>query len=188
MSRPISATSLGRTLGRLIGASEGGALVEFGLILPVLLLTTFGAIEFTLAMFDYHRMGEAARRGARVAIINPPVAKLDNLPTLGTITCSKVTSSVSCGTGVTMLNAANFTAVVSAIQEVAPSVQAANVNVTYSWSEIGDLSTPGGIKPLVTVQLSNVNHQFAMLSFIPSLDHIVLPSFSTSVVANAYTP
>ena len=188
MSKRISATSLGRSLGRLFGATEGAALVEFGLILPVLLLTTFGAIEFTLAMFDYHQLGEAARRGARVAIINPPVAKLDNLPTLGTITCSKATSTVSCGSGVTMLNAANFTSVVSAIQEMAPSVKASNVVITYRWSEIGDLSTPGGIKPLVTVQLSNVNHQFAMLSFVPSLDHIVLPSFSTSVVANAYTP
>ena len=50
-----------------------------------------------------------------------------------------------------------------------------------------DLSTPGGIKPLVTVKLTNVTHQFTLLSIIPTLDHIVLPSFSTSVVANAYT-
>ena len=56
-----------------------------------------------------------------------------------------------------------------------------------TWSAIGDLSTPGGIKPVVTVQLADVTHQFTMLSIVPGLDQIALPSFSTSVVANAYT-
>ena len=185
MSKRISATDMASWWHHLLRDSGGSALVEFGLILPVLLLVSFGAIEFTITMFDYHQLGEAARRGARAAIINPPVAKLETLQAAGTITCTD-SGSVSCGSA-PVLSSTNFNAVVSAIQEIAPSIQPANVTITYKWSGIGDLSTPGGIKPLVTVRLATVTHQFTLLSIIPALDHIVLPSFSTSVVANAYT-
>ena len=186
MSRHISDIRA-RALRRLAGDSDGGALVEFGLILPVLLLVTFGAIEFTITMFDYHRLGEAARRGARQAIMSAPVAKLETLQAAGTITCTNK-SGLSCGTATLHTTAAaNFTAVLAAVQEIAPTVAAANLTVSYTWSAIGDLSTPGGIKPVVTVQLADVTHQFTMLSIVPGLDQIALPSFSTSVVANAYT-
>jgi Flp pilus assembly protein TadG len=185
MSKLISATDIVGRLRRFLREGDGSALVEFGLILPVLLLVSFGAIEFTITMFDYHQLGEAARRGARAAIINPPVAKLETLQTAGTIVCTD-SGSVSCGS-TPVLSSTNFTAVLSAIQEIAPTIQPANVTITYKWSGIGDLSTPGGIKPLVIVKLANVTHQFTLLSIIPSLDHIVLPSFSTSVIANAYT-
>jgi hypothetical protein len=106
---------------------------------------------------------------------------------MGTITCTNA-GSLSCGSATKHTTAAaNFTAVLSAIQEIAPGVGASNVAISYTWSGIGDLSTPGGIKPVVTVQLTGVTHQFTLLSIIPALDNIVLPSFSTSVVANAYT-
>lgn len=184
MNKLMSAIRKAGALRRLFHDSGGAALVEFGLILPVLLLVSFGAIEFTITMFDYHRLGEAARRGARQAIISAPVARLETLQTVGTITCYK-TSSVSCGTA-TVLASANFDAIVSAIREIAPAVGATNLTISYAWSGIGDLSTPGGIKPMVTIRLTNVTHQFTMLSILPALDHIVLPSFSTSVIANAY--
>jgi Flp pilus assembly protein TadG len=173
---------------RLLRDSGGGALVEFGLILPTLLLVSFGAIEFTITMFDYHRLGEAARRGARQAIMSPPVAKLDTLQAAGTITCNKA-PTLACGAATLQTGAAtNFNTVLSAIQEMAPAVDGTNVTISYTWSGIGDLSTPGGIKPVVSVQLTGVTHQFTLLSIIPSLDHIVMPSFTTSVIANAYTP
>jgi Flp pilus assembly protein TadG len=185
MSRLTSAIS--RRVARLLRDSAGGALVEFGLILPTLLLVSFGAIEFTITMFDYHRLGEAARRGARQAIISPPVAKLETLQAAGTITCTNK-SGINCGSATLHATAsANFGAVVSAIREIAPGIAASNVTISYNWSGIGDLTTPGGIKPVVTVQLADVTHQFTVLSILPALDHIVLPSFSTSVVANAYT-
>jgi Flp pilus assembly protein TadG len=184
MNRLISAIKRAAALRRLARDATGAALVEFGLILPVLLLVSFGAIEFTITMFDYHRLGEAARRGARQAIISAPVARLETLQAVGTITCAK-TSSVSCGTA-TVLSTANFDAVLSAIQEIAPTIAATNLTISYVWSGIGDLSTPGGIKPMVTIRLANVTHQFTLLSIVPALDHIILPSFSTSVIANAY--
>jgi Flp pilus assembly protein TadG len=186
MNRLISAIKTG-VLRRLVHDCRGGALVEFALILPTLLIVSFGAIEFTITMFDYHRLGEAARRGARQAIMSPPVAKLETLQATGTITCTNK-GSLSCGGATTHATAAaNFNAVLSAIQEIAPGIAASNVTISYTWSGIGDLSTPGGIKPVVTVALTGVTHQFTLLSILPALDHIVLPSFTTSVVANAYT-
>src|SRR5918912_3790228 len=111
MSKLISATDVVCRLRRLLGEVDGSALVEFGLILPVLRLGSFVAIEFTITMFDYHQLGEAARRGARAAIINPPVAKLETLQTAGTIVCTD-NGSVSCGSP-PVLSSTNFTAVLS---------------------------------------------------------------------------
>jgi hypothetical protein len=138
MSKLISAIRA-RALRRLLRDREGGALVEFGLILPALLLVSFGAIEFTITMFDYHRLGEAARRGARQAIISAPVAKLETLQAAGTITCTKK-SSLSCGSATMQTSAsANFNAILSAVQEIAPGVAAANVTISYSRRERDDL-------------------------------------------------
>ncbi len=186
MNKLISAT---RTwlLGRLLRDSGGNALLEFGLVLPTLLIVTLGAIEFTITMFDYHRLGEAARRGARQAIITAPVAKLETLQAVGTITCTNI-SVISCGSATKHATAAaNFAAVLTAIQEIAPAVAATNLTITYSWSGIGDLSTPGGIKPNVTVLLTGLTHELTLLSMVPSIDYISLPSYSTSVTANSYT-
>jgi len=46
---------------------RGQAVVEFALVLPVLLLLVFGAMEFGRAYFDYHLLLTVARQGARTA-------------------------------------------------------------------------------------------------------------------------
>ena len=52
MSKRILATDIAGRLRRCLREADGSALVEFGLILPVLLLVSFGAIEFTITMSD----------------------------------------------------------------------------------------------------------------------------------------
>lgn len=47
-------------------ARSGQAVVEFALVLPVLVLMVFGAIEFGRAYYDLHLLTNAARAGARV--------------------------------------------------------------------------------------------------------------------------
>jgi Flp pilus assembly protein TadG len=50
---------------------RGSAMVEAALIMPVLLLMTFGVIEWSLVMRDVAAVSSAARTGVRVASIPP---------------------------------------------------------------------------------------------------------------------
>lgn len=48
----------------------GQTLVEFALVLPVLLLLMMGLFDFGRAIFAYNAVSEAARNGARIALVN----------------------------------------------------------------------------------------------------------------------
>lgn len=50
--------------------SRGAALVEFGLIAPVLFLLLFGVVEFGWAFVQYLDVRHGAREGARLAAVN----------------------------------------------------------------------------------------------------------------------
>lgn len=52
---------------------RGQALVEFALALPVLLLIFMGLFDFGRAVFAYNSLSNAAREGARVAIVDQTV-------------------------------------------------------------------------------------------------------------------
>lgn len=53
--------------------TRGQSLVEFALILPIFVLLTVGIIDGALALFNYSTVSNAARQGARVAIVNQDV-------------------------------------------------------------------------------------------------------------------
>jgi Flp pilus assembly protein TadG len=55
------------------GAS-GQSLVEFALIFPVLVLMLFGIVDFGRAIYAYNTIGNAARDGIRVAVVNQNAA------------------------------------------------------------------------------------------------------------------
>ncbi len=51
------------------GARRGGALVEFAMVLPVVMLLLFATIEFASIFYVRHNMVKAARAGARAAAV-----------------------------------------------------------------------------------------------------------------------
>lgn len=51
-----------------LGGQRSQGLVEFAIIAPVLLLLTFGIIDFGRALYTYVTLQEAANEGARVAV------------------------------------------------------------------------------------------------------------------------
>lgn len=67
-----------RTVARHRGES-GQALVEFALILPVILLLVVGMLEFARAWNLHQVMTDAAREGARRAVIANPVMDQDSV-------------------------------------------------------------------------------------------------------------
>jgi len=50
--------------------TRGQSLVEFALIFPVLILLLFGIVDFGRAIYTYNTIGNAARDGVRVAVVN----------------------------------------------------------------------------------------------------------------------
>ena len=50
--------------------SVGQSLVEFALVLPILLLMLMGILDFGRAIFAYNSLANAARDGARLAIVD----------------------------------------------------------------------------------------------------------------------
>jgi Flp pilus assembly protein TadG len=62
----------GFSVKRIVGRrrSRGQALVEFALIFPVFILLLFGILDLGRAIYAYNTVGQAAREGARVAIVN----------------------------------------------------------------------------------------------------------------------
>jgi Flp pilus assembly protein TadG len=52
---------------------HGQSLVEFALVIPIFLLIFMGIVDFGRAIFTYNSLSNAARDGARVAIVDQTV-------------------------------------------------------------------------------------------------------------------
>jgi Flp pilus assembly protein TadG len=61
--------ALSRLLRRFVLAQSGAEVVEFALTLPLLLLVVLGIIEFGFLFQEYEVVTNAAREGARIAIL-----------------------------------------------------------------------------------------------------------------------
>ena len=179
MSRPTS----GIDLRRIAGDERGDAILSIGILLPLLVALTFGILEFSLVMFDFHRAGEAVRRATRMAAIATAITDVGGLEAGTPIACTATGGTVSCGGGGTV-DQAVFDAILASMQEVLPAIGADNVEIEYSHSGIGDATTPGGIMPLVSVRLIGVEHRFMVLDAVPGIaGSFTYPPFTTSYLA-----
>ena len=161
---------------------EGEAAIGFGLVLPMLVLVCLAILEFSMIICDYHRASEATRRGARTAAISTPILDTDSLGVGGNVTCIGTGGGVSCN-GEAAAAPEVFNSMIAAMQDILPAIQAANVEVEYRDIGLGDITTPGGIVPLITVKLVNFQHPFLMLQGFPGFGpSIAYPAFTTNQV------
>jgi hypothetical protein len=72
--------SLTDALARRLRDDVGGAAVEFALVLPLLLVVTMGVIEFGRAFNHSHVITDAAREGARRAVVRDGANKQLTVP------------------------------------------------------------------------------------------------------------
>jgi hypothetical protein len=63
------------------GTSEGQALVEFALVLPLILLIMFGVFDVGRAVYTNSALSQAAREGARLAAVEAGCIGISPLPT-----------------------------------------------------------------------------------------------------------
>ncbi len=116
-----------RRIGRLWRSSEGGQLVEFALVLPILLMILTAIMEFGFMLRTNSVTAAAAREGARMAVI--PGAEEDNYIRVR----SRVNTALAEGNLTPAL--ANITVVQENIT-IAPNTVAAGVrvNVAYTYN------------------------------------------------------
>lgn len=168
-------------LARFAANHDGGTLVGFALVLPVLLLLTLGAFDFAYLMFEQDRVTDATRRGLRAAIMGTPLGNLSTLP-VAPINCSSTGGSVTCGGGTG--DPAAFSAILAEMKAIKPEIDASNVKVTYTNSGLGAAES-GGTKPFITVSVTNLQHEFMMISAFPGMpSSITMPDFATTGVSN----
>lgn len=185
MSRSTSALRRLAALARVAADRGGAAAVEFAFIAPVLFLLTLGMIELGMILFEYHRMGEAARSGARVALIEDPIPKLIDL-SIKDITCNGADDgSVTC-TGAAVADSTSFTAVLAAMQSILPTVKGSNVRISYTDSDITDATELTGlVTPILTLSVEGYQYGYFFLDTLPGISAtMTLPSFYTSRVVH----
>lgn len=77
------------------GRSRGQALVEFAFVLPVFLLLFMGIVDLGTAVFTYNSLTNAAREGARLAIVNQDttsiISRAEQQVSIAEITAPNVT-------------------------------------------------------------------------------------------------
>jgi Flp pilus assembly protein TadG len=83
--------------------------VSFAIFVPILVLISVAILEFASVGLDYHRAGEATRRGARLATILPPVANLSTLQPSAEVVCTAGDTVPSCSGAASIRKAASAT-------------------------------------------------------------------------------
>lgn len=161
---------------------RGVAAVEFALISPILFLLTLGMIEVGMILLEWHRVGEAARGGARLVLIGDPIAELASLSTTD-ITCAGADDgSVSC-TGAAASSSTAFAGALAAMQDIAPNLEGSNVTIAYTDSAI--TSNAGVITPVLSLSVVNYQYTFFFLQTVPGIGStMTLPAFTTSRVVH----
>jgi Flp pilus assembly protein TadG len=167
--------------------------VEFAFLFPIALVFVFGLLEFGLILFDYHRLGEATRRGARMAIIQDIIGTASSIPSSDVVCTGSGSTisdySVSCTNGATE-NAASFQSIVQDMQGIKADLVGNNVIVTYRDSGVtGGVDSPGIVTPVVTVEITGYEYTFFLLSMMGDLlgdssgnitGTMTFPDFATS--------
>jgi Flp pilus assembly protein TadG len=81
------------TTGRRPAARRGATVAEMALVLPVVLVFLFGAIDLAQVMYAYGTVSEAARTGARYAIVHGSSASSPVGPSANDATVTSVVKS-----------------------------------------------------------------------------------------------
>lgn len=181
MSRLSWVFSMWAVARRFCHDVRAAAAVDTAFILPILLLLSFAILELTVLAFEYHRASEATRRGARVASMNNAIPDLSGLSEADpSSVCKSTAGTITCTRG-TVESPTTFDNIVAPMQAILTRINPTNIRVTYTWSGLGDPTTPGGIKPFVTVGIVGLSYDFLVIDVIPGMpSSITFPPFSTT--------
>lgn len=173
--------------------SESGAtLVEYTLVFAMLMVLTFGLVEFGLALYQYNAAEKATAIGSRFVATRGPVyvglqdCGVSTSQPAGTM-CSSVTGAsgwtVTCNAGspASGCQAAVLNQLVARMQAFAPEIQAQNVQVVLRGAGLGFVGR-GSPVPMVTVRLTGMTYNFIALDDLLGFGPITMPGFDATIV------
>lgn len=172
--------------------SESGAtLIEYTLVFSMLMVLTFGLIEFGLALYQYNAAEKATALGSRFIATRGPVyvglpdCGVSTSQTAGTL-CSNVAGSsgwsVTCNAGSpgSGCQSGVLNELVTRMQEFAPEIQAQNVQVVLRGAGLGFVGR-GSPVPMVTVRLTGMTYNFIAIDDLLGFAPIVMPGFDATI-------
>lgn len=130
---------------RIHGRRTGQALVEFALILPLLLLLVIGLVEFGRAWNAFHVITDAAREGARTAVVAD-----------ATITQDSVFNVIRTALQRAALDADDATIVLSGVDGATGEPARVEIRYPYRFMFLGPLMNRVGGGETVTLQSVSV--------------------------------
>lgn len=178
---------------RKFRANESGAtLVEHTLVFMLLMLLTFGLIEFGVVLYQYNAAETATAVGARFAATRGPM--VSGLSDCGVTTsasagtwCRNVTGSdtwsVTCNASAPSgaCQGTALTALVTEMRRFAPNIEAQNVQVVLRGAGLGFVGR-GSPVPMVTVRLTGMQYDFIALDDLLGFGTLTMPGFDATVV------
>lgn len=188
-----------RTVKQFLDDKSGATLVEFTLVFTLMMLLTFGLIEFGVAFYQYNAAEKATAIGARYIATRGPVAtglgdcgpgvstSGQNAGTFcasvsGATTWSRTCNAQAPASG---CQAAVLDALVARMQQFAPNLEAQNVQVVLRGSGLGFVGR-GAAVPLVTVRLTGLTYDFIALDELLGLGPMTMPTFDATIVGEDF--
>lgn len=183
-----------RATTRFLHDTSGATLIEYTIVFVLMMLLTFGLIEFGLAFYQYNAAEKATAIGARyIATRGPVVTGLGDCAPASTngASAGAYCSTINGSTGaITTCNAnapsgncqaAVLNALVTRMRQLAPNIQAQNVQVVLRGAGLGFVGR-GAPVPLVTVRLTGMTYNFIALDDLLGLGPITMPAFDATIV------
>lgn len=185
-----------RPVKRFNDNESGAVLIEYTLIFTMLMVMTFGLIEFGIAFHQYNAAETATGVGARYVATRGPVVTgisdcgVTTSATAGT-NCSSVSGSgswtITCNAGAPSgaCQASVLNALVTRMRQFAPDIQAQNVQVVLRGSGLGYVGR-GSPVPLVTVRLTGMTYDFIAIDDLLGFGAVTMPSFDATLVGEDF--
>lgn len=194
-----------RRLRSLLGDDRGSALVETTIVFPLMLILTFGLVEFGNALWQYHAAEKATAIGARWLATRGGVAGnlgqavttevyttglpdcfvTDNTDPPGTL-CSQVSGATGWSTTCTGsgggCSTTEMATLLTQMQQYAPTLTAANISVQLRGSTMGFLGR-GRAVPLITVRTTGLTYNWVAIGALLGLPPLTMPSFASTLPA-----
>ena len=184
----------------LLGNKDGTTAVEFAIIFWLMIMFTFGIIDFSLVFFQWLAAERATHFGTRLAVVSTPVALDLNkwtgktstnryggpMPAFDPIVCDGATAQCSCSgicppVDLTFVPARHARIVGRMNRAFGGGTRILPQNVVVEYRDIGlgFVGRPGGPVPAVTVSLHGMTYSLIVLD---ALMQAVLWGFGGSTI------
>jgi hypothetical protein len=185
-----------RPIKRFNDNESGAVMIEYTLVFTMLLVMTFGLIEFGLAFHQYNAAETATSVGARYVATRGPVVTgisdcgVTTSATAGT-NCASVPGSdswtITCNAGAPSgaCQANVLNALVTRMQQFAPQIEAQNVQVVLRGAGLGYVGRESPV-PLVTVRLTGMTYDFIAIDDLLGFGAVTMPGFDATLVGEDF--